>query len=264
MNDTEAVLKRLEQSKSMDTLNLSNLQLKVLPSQISLLTNLKYLYLDNNKLIFVPEIGNLSQLEELSMENNELTLIPEAYYNFKNLKSLNLSKNHFKCLSSSLFLNFQYMTILWLNHCELMFLPKEIGCLKYLEKLGLKENNLQDLPDELGQLANLKWLNLEKNEIYKLPDSFSNLKYLNHLNLAFNKFEQIPDFLYEFKNLNILSIRNNSIRTFSDENILGLSFVNKVDLRDNQFLKTLKANKPDFYAQLTTLSNFIIETNESL
>ena len=143
MDESDDVLKRLEHSKTIDTLNLSNLQLKALPSQLSSLQHLKYLYLDNNKLIFIPEIGSLINLEELSIENNELSLIPEVYYNLKNLKSLNLSKNHLRILSPSLFKSYQNLTILWLNGCGLMYLPHEIGCLKSLEKLGLMDMDSQ-------------------------------------------------------------------------------------------------------------------------
>ncbi len=137
MDDISLVLKRLgDNLDSVDTLNLSNRNLKELPAFIASMTQLKFLYLDNNKLIFVPEIGKLIQLEEISIENNQLTLIPEDFNNLKNIKLMNLNSNHLKCLSSSLFGNLANLTTLWMNNCELMYLPKEIGSLKSLEKLG--------------------------------------------------------------------------------------------------------------------------------
>jgi leucine-rich repeat protein SHOC2 len=137
MDDMGLVLKRLgDNLEAVDSLNLSNRNLKELPSFIASMKQLKFLYLDNNKLIFVPEIGKLTQLEEISIENNDLTLIPEDFNNLRNIKLMNLSKNHFKCLSSNLFGNLVNLTTLWMNNCELMYLPKEIGTLKSLEKLG--------------------------------------------------------------------------------------------------------------------------------
>lgn len=259
MENSDEVLKRVDQSKTVETLNLNNLQLKALPSQINSLVHLKCLFLDNNKLIFAPEIGALENLEELSIENNELTLIPEVYYNLKNLKSLNLSKNNLKILNSNMFENYRNLSILWLNSCGLMYLPKEIKFLKALEKLGLKDNCLPDLPDEIGELTNLKWLNLEKNEIELLPQSFQKLNKLNHLNLAFNSIDEIPKFFIDLKNLNILLLRANKIKNFTDELALGLSYLNKCDLRDNQFIDYLKSSRPDFFQQLLKIDNFLIQ-----
>ena len=137
MDDMNLVLKRLgDNLETVDSLNLTNRALKELPSFITSMSQLKFLYLDNNKLIFVPEIGNFLLLEEMSIENNNLSLIPETFNDLKNLKLLNLSKNPIKCLNSSLFGGFDKLTTLWMNNCELMYLPKEIGALKSLEKLG--------------------------------------------------------------------------------------------------------------------------------
>lgn len=178
MESFESMIKRIEKSQ-LESINLSNRDLKEFPAALKTQTNLKYLYLDSNKLIFAPEIGSFQQLEELSMEDNGLTLIPETYFNLKSLKCLNLNKNPLRCINNMFFNTLQNLSILWLNNCELMYLPKEIGGLKFLEKLGLKSNCLQDLPEEIGNLVNLRWLNLEKNEIVELTDKFQNLKNLN-------------------------------------------------------------------------------------
>ncbi len=138
MEDMELFLKRLgDNLDAVDSLNLTNRNLRELPFFIASLQQLKYLYLDNNNLMFVPEIGTLVQLEELSLENNQLTLIPETFNNLKRLKLLNLSSNSFQCLSSNLFGGLTNLTTLWINNCELMYLPKEIEFLKSIEKIGM-------------------------------------------------------------------------------------------------------------------------------
>jgi leucine-rich repeat protein SHOC2 len=259
-DDIEIIIKRLENSKSIDSINLSNRQLKELPFKLNKIINqIKYLYLDNNKLIFVPEIGDFVQLEELSLESNELTLIPETFFKLKNLKSLNLSKNTLRCINSNLFTNLSNLTVLWLNNCELMFIPKEIGSLKYLEKLGFKSNYLQELPDEFCNLTKLRWLNMEKNEISKLPDNFHNLKSLNYLNISNNKLEKLDESLFELKELNILILAHNLINDFNEEYLLNLSSLDKVNLSANLFIEKIKKNKPDFYNQLLSINNFIFQ-----
>jgi hypothetical protein len=257
-DDVETIIARIENSKTIETLNLSNRGLKFLPATISSLVHLKYLYLDNNKLIFIPEIGNLIHLEEFSIENNELTLVPESCGNLRLLKMLNLSRNSIKCLSSSIFQSFQNLTVLWLNQCGLLYLPKEVGHLLCLEKLGLKENFLEELPGELGLLSNLKWLNLEKNQLFKLPDEFQNLKSLSNLNLGDNGLEEIPSYFYDLKNLHVLSLKNNKIRSFKDEHVLGLSFLNRGDFRGNPCLIEIKHKNLNFYEELLKLKNFLI------
>ena len=258
-NSTELLIDRIKDSRIIDSINLSNRNLNEFPRVFKSFDQLKYLYLDNNKLIFVPEIGSFHQLEELSMEENGLTLIPETYFNLKNLKLLNLSKNPLRCINNNLFNNFSKLTSLWLNSCELMYLPKEIGSLKFLEKLGLRSNFLQDLPDEFGQLINLKWLCLEKNEIQMLPRSFRNLNGLAYLNISFNKLEEIPDFTFEMTCLNILLLESNLIKVFKDEHVLGLAFLHKLDMRSNPCIKKIKTNQHDFYKQLLSIKSFQIE-----
>lgn len=255
-NELKELSKRLETSRTKDQLNLSNRNLKEIPFFVQQLTNLKYLYLDNNKLIFVPEIGQFTQLEEISIENNQLTLIPESFCNLKNLKCLNLSKNNLKCISSQIFTSLTSLTSLWLNNCDLMYLPREVSCLKHLEKLGLKCNCLQDVPEELGSLTRLQWLNLEQNQLSSLPEQLSQLKSLAYLNLNKNKFEEIPtNVLLNLKQLNVLNISNNLIKLFKDEDIIGLAHVNKVDLIDNPFIK----KQFDVLERLNPLENFKIK-----
>ena len=250
MDDINLIFTRVETSHS-DTLNLSNRKLKVLPFLIQKQSQLKYLYLDDNELIFVPEIGELNQLEEITIENNQLTMIPESFCNLKNLRCLNLSRNRISTINSSVFKCICNLRSLWLNNCELMYLPREIENLKFLEKLGLKSNSLQIIPEEMGLLTNLRWLNVEKNELVSLPSQLKNLKNLNYLNLSKNKFEEIPTEM-PFQNLTILIISNNLIKSLKDDDILSLSLLEKVDLRENPFvLKNMNS-------RLSTIKNFIL------
>lgn len=264
-DDIDLILARAELSSksSIDTVNLSNRGLKILPARLTTLVHLKSLYLDNNKLIFVPELATLTQLDELSLENNEITLMPESCCRgLRSLKTLNLSRNNLKCLSGNMFESFRQLTVLWLNECGLMYLPREIGCLTSLEKLGLKSNRIEQLPDEFGSLVRLKWLTLENNLLSELPiDAFKCLTALNHLNLNSNKLVEMPTECLAALSptLSVVLLRHNEIKSLTDAHVVEFAFLNKLDLRDNPCVRSLDSR---FYRELKTLDNFIINNNE--
>ena len=59
-------------------LNLSDLDLEVLPESVCRLPRLRFLYLNNNRLTQLPKwIGQLAQLQELTLVGNRLTKLPE-------------------------------------------------------------------------------------------------------------------------------------------------------------------------------------------
>lgn len=121
--------------------------------------------------------------------------------------------------------------------------------------LGLKNNALESLPNEIGVMNKLQWLNLEQNQIGYLPPDFKNLSNLNYLNLNKNKLEKIPDEVFTLTKLNILLISNNLIKHIKDDEIMGLSMLQKVDLKENPFLKNMQ---PEILKQLFSINNFIL------
>lgn len=84
---------------------------------------------------------------------------------------------------------------------------------------------------------------------------------LKYLNLNKNNLEKFPEEIFSLSDLNILLITNNLIKDMKDDEIMGLSTLQKVDLKDNPFLATIQANKPELYKQLASITNFIITSN---
>jgi Leucine-rich repeat (LRR) protein len=129
-------------SKLLNTLNYSNMELKRIPAEVLIDTEVKVLYLSNNNLTYLPkEIGDLTTLEELLIDQNRLAgPLSKEIGKLTNLYVLDMSQN----LISSI--------------------PPEIGQLKKLKILDLNTNNLTTLPEEIFELEdNLEHLNLYGN-----------------------------------------------------------------------------------------------------
>lgn len=127
-------------------LDLSSLDLTVLPDEIAGLTSLTDLDLMSNRLCSLPEaIGQLPRLTYLNLSLNRLSSLPECIANLKSLTRLRLTGN------------------------QLRSLPKAIGELRRLEALYLDANLLAVLPDSMQQMPNLKMLFLHGNDELGLP-----------------------------------------------------------------------------------------------
>ena len=149
--------------------NLSDLDLEVLPESVCRLAHLWCLYANNNRLTQLPEsIGRLVRLRELSVLGNCLTQLPRCVGQLARLESLRLSHN------------------------RLTQLPKWIGQLAQLKRLHLNSNQLARLPESIGQLAQLEELYLHRNQLTQLPQSTRQLVQLRKLYLHANEALNIP------------------------------------------------------------------------
>lgn len=127
-------------------LDLSNIELTKLPESIALLSELRMLFVNDNKLTTLPaSITKLSTLEVLLLDNNKLTIFPPPITKLYQLRTLSLSGN------------------------QLTMLPESIAKLWRLQKLYLDSNQLLMLPETLRHLAQLEQLYLHGNEALGLP-----------------------------------------------------------------------------------------------
>jgi hypothetical protein len=155
-NISNEVLKKLFEFSNIKDLDLSNIGLKRLPSEIGNLINLEILNLKNNYLKKIPiEVFNLINLRKLRLSDADLYLIPKEIGQLTNLEVLGLAST------------------------KIAELPSEIGNLINLKKLNLDFNFLTEgLPPEIGNLINLEQLSLRNTELTELPPEISNLKNL--------------------------------------------------------------------------------------
>lgn len=114
-----------------------------LPAGIGALKSLRYLDLSNMDLCILPEsFSFLRNLVTLNLSLNRLKYFPLEIKGFVNLKSIDLSYNliHTICPESVSVL--PALESLNLEGNEIKFLPKEMECLESLKDLNLKENLL--------------------------------------------------------------------------------------------------------------------------
>ena len=105
MNGYKKALKRIAKAKEQNSneLNLYELGLTALPTEIGQLTQLEQLNLDNNALTTLPpEIGQLTKLERLDLSFNQLTALPPEIGNLTKLEWIALDNNNLTALPKEL------------------------------------------------------------------------------------------------------------------------------------------------------------------
>ena len=131
-----------------------------------------------------------NEIKHISFRNQQLERLPDGLGAFP-LESLDLYKNHLKCLPSTLGC-LDKLKVLELAHHQLETLPDSIGALGCLEKLNLYNNQLQQLPETMGQLKRLQVLYLHRNQLTHLPSSLVKLECLREWRLDANPLSNLP------------------------------------------------------------------------
>ena len=173
-----------------------------LPGELSLLTELKELVIENSgaglrfkKLTgTIPAVlGELVNLEVLSLSENEFTgSIPLELGNLKKLRILKLDSNKLTGPIPIALGELPALETLNLSDNVLAgTIPAELASLEALQTLTLNDNMLSGpIPPELGTLANLNALDLSGNDLTgSIPETFSNLSGLFRLSLAENNLD---------------------------------------------------------------------------
>ncbi|MFW9969075.1 MAG: leucine-rich repeat domain-containing protein [Candidatus Odinarchaeota archaeon] len=157
-----------------------------IPKAIGKLNNLKYLYLANNTLKFLPDsVADLENLESLYLYYNQLEEFPESFKKLKNLRYLDLSDNKLKGIP--LFIkHLNFLEVLNLSNNQLEFIPDSFKNLRQLRNLDLSYNKLKNIPSVLLEIDSLQDLNIESNPIDYYPVKFGRLKRRDELN-RYNK-----------------------------------------------------------------------------
>ena len=242
-------------------INLSyNLLNGSIPADLSLLTNLKELNLQNNNIANIPqELGDVTSLELLNLSNNPINgPLPIAlanlgnlqylilsqcgltgsilgYSSLVNLKQLNLSSNNLVGQIPSIFTSM--VNLKWLNLRDNNFsgnFPISLTNLSNLEELYISGNSLTGtLPTSIGSMVNLEVLMLNQNLFNgSLPSTISNMVNLRELSIYSNLFTgAIPESFTALNNLKWFNLSNNQFDKLP--NLSGLDSIEVLNVSGN-------------------------------
>ncbi|XP_059967807.1 leucine-rich repeat serine/threonine-protein kinase 2 isoform X4 [Mesoplodon densirostris] len=205
-------------------------------------STLKQFNLSYNQLSFLPE--NLSDvvenLEQLILEGNKISGICSPL-SLKELKILNLSKNHISSLSEDFLetcpkveslsarMNFlaampflpSSMTSLKLSQNRFTCVPEAILNLPHLRSLDMSNNDIQYLPGPVHwRSLNLRELLFSHNQIsiLDLSEKACEWSRVEKLHLSHNKLKEIPPEIGCLENLTSLDVSYNlELRSFPNE-----------------------------------------------
>ncbi|XP_063289538.1 volume-regulated anion channel subunit LRRC8A-like [Pelobates fuscus] len=146
-------------------------QISSIPIQIGNLETIERLYLNNNKIDYIPaQLCFCRRLRYLDLSHNYLSNIPPEIGLLQNLQYFAVTNNHIETLPPELFqcINLQTLN---LGNNQLDSLPPRIGELTKLTELELRDNKLERLPVELGMcpLLKLSGLLVEEELFNALP-----------------------------------------------------------------------------------------------
>lgn len=160
MRLTVKELENFQNKKRIKTLDLSNMDLTVIPQSVFECTNLRKLYIQHNNLHRIPKkIEVLKNLVLLDASNNSIANLHTGITKLGKLRTLNLGKNLITNLPKQ-FSDLINVQILIINGNKI----KSIGIisqLKKVRKLHIGNNPIDEIPEQLKSLTCLKylWLN---------------------------------------------------------------------------------------------------------
>jgi Leucine-rich repeat (LRR) protein len=213
-------------------------------SPVALMTNLRYLYAENNS--FEGKLDNglladLAHLVELDLSGNtfEADSIPRYLFTHPHLRVLDLHDNQLAGTIPETIPGNSVLRYLSLRENDITSsIPSQIHHLAALTHLDLEANALTGtLPaEELGKMTTLSYLFLGKNPIENttLPDELSSLKSLQELSLdGLQLTGPIPAWIENFSELKLLDLRTNSLTGTVPINFSNLQELNYLMLSGN-------------------------------
>ena len=218
--------KEIFKCKVLEILDLSRNSLIGIQDSIVNLSNLKRLYLNDNRITNLPplqpsieildisfnpltsisSICKLPKLQSLYCVSTSIDAFPPEFISLSNLRHLNLSVNQISIIPNY-FSEFSTLSTLDLSSNQI----SDISPLpKYIEELYLARNQINEIPENICEFPDLEVLDVSFNLIKEIPDSFCNLRLIT-LNLANNKLQVVTKYVKELKFLQRYKIDGNPL-----------------------------------------------------
>lgn len=222
--------------KSLEELDLDNVEITELPVEISQLRNLREINLeDNPNLNIIQALKVLSKIDGLKtlwLSKNKLSNLPNEISGLKNLEDLWLDENEFTQIPESVKrLKIKYVSF-FDNKIKQLNLKK--GDLSNVTNINLCYNEFERFPVELAVLPNLKRITMWYCPIKYIPKEIMNFKKIEDINLEANDISTIPPQMAGLKTLHILSIGKNHLTTKGINTIYLIKSLEKLELNENK------------------------------
>ena len=236
----------------------------ILPGELSDLTELKELYLQDNDLSgpIPPELGHLSDLTHLHLQNNDLSGgIPGDLGSLTVLRELRLDSNDLSGQLPPELSKLTKATRLWVADNDLSGpIPAELGDMANLDWLNLGRNNFSgQIPAELGNLSRLRRLYIYENDLSgPIPGALGSLSRLTHIVAQSNDLSgEIPAELGSLTNLVWLGLYDNDLSGEIPAELGGLAKLQRLYLTNNE----LYGEVPEELGDLAALTNLWLNHN---
>ncbi|KAF9671608.1 hypothetical protein SADUNF_Sadunf12G0065200 [Salix dunnii] len=271
--------------KGMETVDLSNRRLRILPEAFGRVVGLKVLNLSNNLLEYfaastvrftLPEVGrsnyrshtiidsvnvfstwNVTVLMSKPFTLIIILIIPDSIAGLEILEELNLASNLLGALPDSIGL-LQNLKILDVSSNKIEILPDTICHCRSLLELDVSFNRLTYLPTNIGyEMLNLQRLSIQLNKICSLPTSICEMRSLYYLDAHFNELHGLPLAIGKLENLEILNLSSN----FSDLKELPETFGDLMNLKELDLSNNQISALPDTFGRLDNLTKLNLDQN---
>ncbi len=211
----------LKNFKQLQSLNLVNTCLQVLPDWLFELEKLEYLYLDKNFIEYLsPNIQLLQNLKELYFVQNKVCTLPPTLAFLPHLQALRYGANQMNTAILPFpepILVCQKLRYLCLENLYLQEISTKMSDLIHLVELHICNCIIEKNDFEFQNLPKLQSLSLTGQNIKAIPDSVFACEPLRELNLSGSQIDKIPLEISQLRNLEKLYLQNTLINSNSFE-----------------------------------------------
>ncbi|XP_053572722.1 leucine-rich repeats and immunoglobulin-like domains protein 3 [Bombina bombina] len=254
--------------QSLETLDLSNNFITELKTASFPALQLKYLYINSNRITSVESgaFDHLSPtLQVLKLNRNRIASIPPKMFKLNNLQHLELNRNRIRKIDGLTFQGLDTLKSLKIQRNGITkLMDGAFWGLSNMEILQLDYNNLTEITKGwLYGLLMLQQLHLSQNAISKIsPDAWEFCQKLSELDLTFNQLTRLDE--SGFVGLSLLGglfIGNNQVSYIADGAFRGLSSLNTLDLQNNEISWTIEDMNGAF-SGLERLKRLVLQGNQ--
>lgn len=225
-NKITSLSKVFQSLTGLQTLIVSNNQLKEIPSEMKGLTRLQYADFSHNRITKLNDsIKQCTELTHLNLEANQLgsgvlNRSPlSALTALQSLELLNVCNNKLTNLPS--FSNLSKLVKLLMAENQISSLPSGLEKLTLLQTFDVSSNALVELTSEaFNGLISLKRFSFVNNKCKFIPASLANSTALTALDGSNNRLTAIPDALGKLVNLKEMKLSDNAL-VLIPQNVFG-------------------------------------------